>query len=364
MGITLLSLTAYCQEPGPGVFSGYINLGWLEVQSTVNRPQGLLFGTTTPTTGNQGTAFIGLHRKSYISTTGTGNDLNDQVGIWIKGYYQNIGSAMPIFIGGEGFNSEDSKLTVSRNGNIGIGTINPGTEFNTNQTTYGSSYNASDKVLTIRSANQPVLELSRPASSTIGNRIGAIYFTNASNQSDAHRQVAGIWVENAGRTDYPTLMGGRLVFMTKGYAGGVQNKITMDSFGNLGIGTLDTKGYKLAVAGNMIAEQVKVKLQSGWPDYVFTDDYALPPLAEVAAYIKANKHLPEIPAAEEIAREGLDVGQMNKRLLKKVEELTLYIIAQQQEIKAQRESNKAQMEMLLKLQQEVAALKAQVQNGK
>jgi len=355
-GISLLSLTAYCQSPG--VFSESISLGGLQVQSTSIRPLGLLLGTSTATANNQGTAYIGLHRKSYLTAAATGNDMNDQVGIWIKGFYQGIGNAMPVFIGGEGYNSEDSKLTVSRNGNIGVGTINPGTEFNTNQTTY-ASYNASDRVLTIRSVatTQPVLELSRPAGSGIGTRIGSIYFTNGTNQADAHRQIAGIWVENMGRTDYPATMGGRLVFMTKAYGGGVQNKIMMDSFGNLGIGTLDTKGYKLAVAGNMIAEQVKVKLQSGWPDYVFADDYSLSPLAAVAAYVKNNKHLPEIPAADEVTRNGLDVGAMNKLLLKKVEELTLYIINQQQQIEAQREVNKTQMEMLLKLQQEVAALK-------
>jgi len=354
VGLSLLSLTAYCQAPGN--FSEYVNISGLQLQSATIKPAGLFLYTSSTPANNQGSAYLGLHRKSYISGTSTGNDLNDSVGIWIKGYYQNYGGAMPVFIGGAGFDSEDCKLMVDRNGNIGIGTVNPGTEFNTNQAAY-PSYSASDRVLTIRSSHLPVLELSRPAGSTIGNRIGAIYFTNTTNQADAHRQVAGIWAENDGRTEYPDLMAGRLVFMTKGYAGAAQRKMVLDQDGNLGIGTTDTKGYKLAVAGNMIAEKVKVKLQSGWPDYVFEEDYPLPPLTEVAAYVKANKHLPAMPTAKEVAEEGLDVGEMNRRLLQQVEELTLYIIAQQQEIAAQREVNKMQMELLLELQREITELK-------
>ncbi|GAA0548817.1 hypothetical protein [Chitinophaga japonensis] len=318
---------------------------------------GLRLATNTSTANDQGFAYIGLHRKSYISATGTGNDMNDHVGIWIKGFYQGVGSAMPVFIGGAGYNSEDSKLMVDRNGNIGIGTVSPGTEYNKNQTAYPVTYGPTDRVLTIRSSNLPVLELSRPAGSTVGDRVGAIYFTNGTNQADAHLQVAGIWAENDGRTEYPNLMAGRLVFMTKRYGGATQGKMVLDQNGNLGIGTLDTKGYKLAVAGNMIAEKVKVKLQSGWPDYVFEEDYPLPPLAEVAAYVKANRHLPEMPTAGQIAEEGLDVGEMNKRLLQKVEELTLYIIEQQQQIAEQRHVNKIQMELLRELQREVKELK-------
>lgn len=102
--------------------------------------------------------------------------------------------------------------------------------------------------------------------------------------------------------------------------------------GNVGIGTTDPKGYKLAVAGNMIAESVKVKLQGTWPDYVFAKEYALPSLAETEKHIKEKGHLPEIPSAAEVKANGLDVEDINAKLLKKVEELTLYLIEQQKEI--------------------------------
>jgi hypothetical protein len=102
--------------------------------------------------------------------------------------------------------------------------------------------------------------------------------------------------------------------------------------GNVGIGVLDTKGYKLAVGGTMIAERIKVKLQTAWPDFVFEKEYQLPSLTELAKYIAENKHLPGVPTAAEM-KGGMDVGEMNKVLLQKVEELTLHLIEQQEQIK-------------------------------
>ncbi|QJB30782.1 hypothetical protein HF329_05505 [Chitinophaga oryzae] len=87
----------------------------------------------------------------------------------------------------------------------------------------------------------------------------------------------------------------------------------------VGIGVTDTKGYKLAVGGSMIAERIKVKLQSAWPDYVFHETYRLPSLQELQQYIQTHRHLPDIPEAQEVAREGIDVGEMNKKLVQKIE---------------------------------------------
>ncbi|OCX50799.1 hypothetical protein BEL04_18895 [Mucilaginibacter sp. PPCGB 2223] len=103
--------------------------------------------------------------------------------------------------------------------------------------------------------------------------------------------------------------------------------------GNVGIGTTDPKGYKLAVAGNAVAESMTVKLQANWPDYVFKKDYSLPSLSEVKTYIDKNAHLPEIPSAAEVEKDGQNLGEMNKLLLKKVEELTLYLIEKDKQLK-------------------------------
>jgi hypothetical protein len=100
----------------------------------------------------------------------------------------------------------------------------------------------------------------------------------------------------------------------------------MESGGNVAIGTIDPKGYRLAIAGKAVAEEIVVKLQANWPDYVFEKDYELPPLEEVEEYIQANNHLPDVPTAEEVKANGLSLGEMNAILLKKVEELTLYVI--------------------------------------
>jgi len=91
-------------------------------------------------------------------------------------------------------------------------------------------------------------------------------------------------------------------------------------------------GYNMAVNGSLIATSVTVKLKSAWPDYVFLKQYKLSPLATVKAYIARNNHLPGVPSATEIAGAGQDLGDMNRILLKKVEELTLYLIEKDKQI--------------------------------
>ena len=108
---------------------------------------------------------------------------------------------------------------------------------------------------------------------------------------------------------------------------------------NVGIGTTNTQGYRLAVAGNVIAEGVKVELQGNWPDFVFDNGYDLPNLDEVRTFIATYGHLPNIPSAQKVKEEGIDLGDMNAKLLQKIEELTLYIISQNNEIEKLKEEN-------------------------
>ncbi|MBK1442595.1 hypothetical protein JHJ32_21525 [Parapedobacter sp. ISTM3] len=103
--------------------------------------------------------------------------------------------------------------------------------------------------------------------------------------------------------------------------------------GNVGIGTTNPQA-KLAVEGNILAKEVKVKTDISVPDYVFEPDYELPALADVEAYVKKHKHLPEIPSAKDIEKDGLDLAEMNLLLLKKVEELTLHLIELRKELDA------------------------------
>jgi hypothetical protein len=95
-------------------------------------------------------------------------------------------------------------------------------------------------------------------------------------------------------------------------------------------------GYKLYVQTGILTEKVRVSVvNSGtWADYVFGDKYALPSLKDVSSYIKANKHLPGVPAAQEVEKNGVDMVEMDAILLKKVEELTLYILEQNKRIES------------------------------
>jgi hypothetical protein len=91
-------------------------------------------------------------------------------------------------------------------------------------------------------------------------------------------------------------------------------------------------GYLLSVNGKIISEEVRVELDADWPDYVFKKGYQLPSLAQVEKYIRRNGHLKNIPSAKTVAAEGFELGDMNRRLLEKVEELTLYLIQQNKEM--------------------------------
>lgn len=125
------------------------------------------------------------------------------------------------------------------------------------------------------------------------------------------------------------------------YLNGIYNNYIA---GTLGIGTVDPGSHKLAVNGSIGARRVKVT-QGTWADFVFHPDYELPSIFEVEHFIKENGHLPEIPSEKEVVQEGLDLGDMNKKLLQKIEELTLYIIDLKKE-------NAQQWEEIRKMKQE------------
>ncbi|WP_010518684.1 LamG domain-containing protein [Croceivirga radicis] len=112
-----------------------------------------------------------------------------------------------------------------------------------------------------------------------------------------------------------------------------ENATTASYLGSVAVGSSTVpNGYKLAVDGKLISEEVKVQLRENWPDYVFLDGYTLLPIKELEAFIQKEKHLPNIPSAEAIHKNGLELGEMNRLLLEKIEELTLHVIAQQKQI--------------------------------
>lgn len=105
--------------------------------------------------------------------------------------------------------------------------------------------------------------------------------------------------------------------------------------GKVGIDT-DTPDAKLTVNGNLSASEIKVEVKN-WPDYIFESGYKPMSLKELAVFINENKHLPNIPSAETVEKDGLLIGEISKKLLEKVEELTLYILDQNIVINSQQE---------------------------
>jgi len=95
--------------------------------------------------------------------------------------------------------------------------------------------------------------------------------------------------------------------------------------GNVSIGTADSHGYKLAVDGTIFSKEAAVSPQ-GWPDFVFEDEYDLMSLDDLRSHLKVHKHLPDIPDEEEVRTFGIGLGDINEKLLQKIEELTLIFL--------------------------------------
>lgn len=131
----------------------------------------------------------------------------------------------------------------------------------------------------------------------------------------------------------------------------VNTLMVSDKYGNYGIG-VEKPQYKLDVFGTIRSKEVKIEA-TGWSDFVFADDYKLPSLSEVENHIKENKHLPDIPSEKEIMADGISVGDMQAKLLQKIEELTLYVIEQNKKIENLENKNNKQEEQIKDLQQKV-----------
>jgi hypothetical protein len=141
--------------------------------------------------------------------------------------------------------------------------------------------------------------------------------------------------------------GGFLTFSTNDNT----EKMRITAEGLIGIGTANP-AYKLDVLGTIRAKEVKVDL-NGTADFVFDSNYKLRPLSEVEQYVKEHKHLQEIPSAKEVEQNGVSLGEMQNKLLQKVEELTLYTIEQNKKLDQQNLEIKKQNEKIQDLEEKI-----------
>ncbi|MCL2596132.1 MAG: hypothetical protein FWD66_00405 [Paludibacter sp.] len=202
----------------------------------------------------------------------------------------------------------DSRFTITDEGNVGIGT-----SFPTTQLDVTGNINASGYII----ARDAFI---------------------ASNNRDTGGTLV---LENTSKTGAGQAISWKIFNMTGGYGNSLQfwsygnnvsgvSRFTITDAGNVGIGRSDPY-YKLDVYGTIRAHEIKVNLNTG-ADFVFEKDYNLMPLNELSRFVSENKHLPDIAPAAEMTSGDTDLGEMQVKLLQKVEELTLYIIQQNEKI--------------------------------
>jgi hypothetical protein len=226
--------------------------------------------------------------------------------------------------------------TFPTTGAVGIGTTTPGagSPYDTKLHIYGSGTGPAGRT-DVRVENTSTTAGARvTAQNNAGNYITLASFGTAYAGGLADMQAVSA-------TNSLVLVGsslgasggsGAISFRPGGYDT-TSETVRFTAAGAVGIGTANPGSYKLAVNGTIHAKEIKVDVAAqNWPDYVFSQKHITLTLPQLEEFIIRNNHLPGIPSAIEAGENGINVGEMNSKLLEKIEELTLYLIEQNKEI--------------------------------
>ncbi len=289
------------------------------------------FGYSTTASGHHSAAF-GYNATSQAFGSlviGRYNVLDGTTDTWV--------SDEPLFTVGNGASSSEraNAFTILKDGRTGIGASDPGymlevqnTAFNrsvyVNSTYSGTStkygiYNFLSEEGSLNRYGLYNFVYCNPQSSSPAYGVYSLMSTN-STPGNVYGFYASVGTSGTGNHYgyYANVEGGWAGYFNAG------DVCIID---NLGVGTNELPtGYKLAVDGKMICEEVKVQLSTAWPDYVFDESYQLLPLSELEKSIINHRHLPGFPSSAEVEKNGLNMSEMTSKLTEKIEELTLYLL--------------------------------------
>lgn len=312
-GLLSSSLTFLGYSSGLSNTSGTNNTayGAFSMQSNTTGGFNVALGANSMFNNTTGVANFGLGYASLFSTT-TGNN---NVGVGYNSLYSNAIGDYNVAVGNNALFSN----TASANMAVGYGAAYSNTSGSNNMALgayamYSNTTGGSNTYIGSASGY-----------SATGSRNIFIGFQSGYNETGSDK----LYVANS-LTATPLIYGD---FATKYLA--VGEVAAADR------AAATSGGYRLLVKGGMITEKIKVAVagSADWADYVFEPSYKLMSLDKVESYIKENKHLPNVPSAEDMSKNGLDVTQTSAKLMEKIEELTLYMIEMNKEIKALKEEN-------------------------